>query len=58
MRAVMPARALWQVQTWEPLTISPSLLCKMPRFGPDNKAIPGTECGDHGFIRGGRWVRA
>lgn len=26
----------WAVESWEPLTISPSLLCK---------------CGDHGFIR-------
>jgi hypothetical protein len=33
----------WQVQSWEPLTVSPSLLC---------------HCGDHGFIREGRWVRA
>lgn len=36
--------AVWQVQSWEPLTISPSLLCRV--------------CGDHGFIRGGKWVRA
>lgn len=58
MRATgKPDRALWQVQSWEPLTISPSLLCKMPKFGPDGP-IPGTECGDHGFIREGRWVRA
>jgi hypothetical protein len=34
----------WQVQSWEPLTVSPSLLC--------------TACGDHGFIREGRWVPA
>lgn len=33
----------WQVQSWEPLTVSPSLLC---------------HCGDHGFIRDGKWVRA
>jgi hypothetical protein len=32
----------WDVQSWEPLTISPSLLCRA--------------CGHHGFIRGGRWV--
>jgi hypothetical protein len=31
---------LWAVESWEPLTISPSLLCS---------------CGDHGFIRAGRW---
>jgi len=33
----------WQVESWEPLTIAPSLLCG---------------CGDHGFIRSGKWVRA
>lgn len=44
MRATMrPDRPLWQVQSWEPLTISPSVLCS---------------CGDHGFIREGRWVPA
>ncbi len=49
VRAVMalnpdsPGRAVWQVESWDPLTISPSVLC---------------ECGDHGFIRGGKWVRA
>lgn len=36
-------RPKWTVESWEPLTLSPSLLC---------------QCGDHGFIRGGRWVRA
>ena len=34
--------AVWQVESWEPLTLSPSLLCGA--------------CGHHGFIRGGRWV--
>lgn len=33
----------WRVDAWEPLTLSPSVLCA---------------CGDHGFICGGRWVRA
>lgn len=33
----------WQVESWQPLTLSPSVLCA---------------CGDHGFIRDGRWVRA
>ena len=56
-RQLIPERALWQVQSWDPLTVSPSLLCKMPKFGADG-SIPGTECGDHGFIREGRWVRA
>lgn len=36
--------ALWQVHSWKPLTLSPSLLC--------------TECGDHGYIRQAKWVRA
>lgn len=37
-------RSRWQVESWDPLTISPSVQC-------------GT-CGDHGFIRGGKWERA
>lgn len=36
-------QARWTVESWDPLTLSPSVLC---------------ECGDHGFIREGRWVRA
>lgn len=39
-----PGRAVWQVESWDPLTLSPSLLCGA--------------CGHHGFIRGGRWVAA
>lgn len=39
-----PDAVVWQVQSWDPLTISPSVLCKL--------------CGDHGFIRDGKWVRA
>lgn len=35
--------AKWMVETWEPLTVSPSLLCS---------------CGHHGFIRGGKWITA
>lgn len=42
-RELVPERGRWQVQSWEPLTVSPSLLC---------------QCGDHGFIRGGKWIRA
>lgn len=34
----------WDVLSLEPLTLSPSLLCRM--------------CGSHGFIRDGRWVSA
>jgi hypothetical protein len=37
-------RHRWQVESWEPLTLSPSLLCRT--------------CGSHGFIRGGQWVSA
>lgn len=33
----------WKVQSWEPLTLTPSLLCR--------------SCGDHGHIRNGRWVK-
>lgn len=34
----------WDVVQESPLTLSPSLLCRA--------------CGDHGFIRDGKWVRA
>lgn len=37
-------RAVWQVQSWEPLTVKPSLLC--------------LTCGNHGFVTNGRWVPA
>lgn len=37
-------RPSWKVESWEPLTLSPSLLCRL--------------CGDHGFIRNGKWERA
>ena len=43
-RAVEPDRPRWTVEAWDPLSISPSLLCRA--------------CGDHGFIREGRWVQA
>lgn len=35
--------ARWGVESWEPLTLSGSVLCS---------------CGNHGFIRAGRWVPA
>lgn len=35
---------LWHVEQLEPLTLSPSILC--------------LTCGDHGFIRNGKWVKA
>ena len=43
-RELLPGAAIWQVESWEPLTLSPSLLCR--------------RCGDHGFIKEGKWVRA
>ena len=43
-RQIEPNRPYWTVESLDPLTISPSLLCRL--------------CGDHGFIRGGRWVPA
>lgn len=43
-RRAFPGHAVWTVESWEPLTLSPSLLCRL--------------CNDHGFIRDGRWVRA
>jgi hypothetical protein len=39
-----PGRDMWDVQSFDPLTISPSVLC--------------TACGDHGFIRDGAWIPA
>jgi hypothetical protein len=37
-------RAYWTIESEEPLTLSPSLLC--------------TACGDHGWVRNGEWVPA
>lgn len=34
----------WDVVSEDPLTLSPSVLCRV--------------CGDHGFVREGKWVRA
>jgi hypothetical protein len=42
-RKLSPAATTWDVLSGEPLTLSPSLLC---------------HCGDHGYIRDGRWVPA
>lgn len=44
VREAFPGRTLWTVESWEPLTLSPSLLC--------------TACGHHGFVRQGSWVPA
>lgn len=39
-----PNYQAWDVLSAEPLTLSPSLLCRV--------------CGDHGYITNGRWVKA
>lgn len=44
-------RNVWRVVAWEPLTIEPSVLCSFP-------LDDGGTCGDHGYVRAGRWVRA
>lgn len=36
--------AYWQVQSWDPLTIHPSIACN--------------NCGNHGYIQQGKWVSA
>lgn len=41
IRQWFPESKIWKVLSWEPLTVEPSLLCRA--------------CGDHGFIRQGRW---
>jgi hypothetical protein len=41
---IVDGRPTWRLETRDPLTVWPSLLCRI--------------CGDHGFIRGGRWVVA
>lgn len=45
---VAPNTPRWQVESWEPLTLSPSILCTIEKGG----------CGLHGYIRGGLWVPA
>ena len=45
-REHMPNRTRWTVESWEPLTLSPSLRCLAEG------------CGDHGFIKQGKWVPA
>lgn len=44
IREAFPGRALWQIESLNPLTISPSLVCSV--------------CGHHGWIKQGRWVPA
>lgn len=45
----------WTVESWEPLTVSPSLLCKLPLTTQAGQAT-GQVCNDHGHIRQGKWV--
>lgn len=40
-RRVSPERPMWQVTSWEPLTLTPSVLCS---------------CGFHGWVTDGRLV--
>lgn len=42
--AARPDGPFWHVESWEPLTISPSVACR--------------NCPNHGWIRGGVWVPA
>jgi hypothetical protein len=44
VRRVFAGSPVWKVGSREPLSLSPSLLCK--------------RCGDHGHIRNGRWEPA
>lgn len=44
VRQLFPHDLYWVVECWEPLTLSPSIRCSI--------------CGDHGFVRDGRWVSA
>jgi hypothetical protein len=41
---IAPDAPKWTVESWEPLTLSPSILCRT--------------CGHHGWIRNGEWVPA
>lgn len=43
-RMITPDTPMWTVESESPLTLSPSVLCRL--------------CGHHGFIREGRWVPA
>jgi hypothetical protein len=42
-REAFPNKPRWHVSRWTPLTCEPSVLC---------------HCGNHGFIRNGKWVKA
>jgi len=40
------SRPQWNVESFDPLTLSPSILCSPEKGG----------CGSHGYIRQGQWV--
>lgn len=44
VKEAFPGRALWRVESLEPLTLWPSIAC--------------LNCGHHGWIRNGRWEPA
>lgn len=48
IRRVFGGDSFWTVESWEPLTVNPSLLCTLSKGG----------CGDHGWIKQGKWVKA
>ena len=40
---IHPDAPKWEVESWMPLTLRPSILCS---------------CGDHGYLRDGKWLPA
>lgn len=44
IRHAFPDRPVWTVESWDPLTLTPSILCR--------------RCGHHGWIRNGVWESA
>lgn len=47
---------VWRVASREPLTVTPSILCKNQIRTEAGR--PPRVCNDHGFIRDNKWVRA
>jgi hypothetical protein len=56
--SLLPSVHRWQVEQWDPLTLSPSVLCRARVHTGDPARGYGPECGWHGFIRNGLWVAA
>ena len=44
VQEAFPEHVRWTVVEFDPLTLEPSLLCRL--------------CGNHGFVRDGRWIPA